>query len=455
MILDEPLIMKNPFIFGSPVTPSDFFGRKNTVHFMMDRLFGYSRSSVALWGDRRVGKTSLLYFLRQEDLRLDYVEELEKHHIIFIDCQIFTTNFNRHLFWIEVLEQLSETVVSNRVIDEIEQLLGKNPIQDRDIRRLLRRMHQDGETMTLLLDEFAHIIWSGQLNDPNEVRAFLAFMRTSLTAVMPSPNSSYPRPLALVTATRRPLNEVVQSVYGTADVGSPFHNPFVFDRLQPFSEETVHQLLDTKLESCPIDFTESERQHLLTQTGRHPILVQSYGSELFIAKKTVAGEIIDFEPIDNEFYDRSQHHFQAFWQYSSEQEQELMVKILKGEFDLVATNRQNALRQLTERGLLFQPNKFFSPLFQKWLRLNLERLVLEKAQKVPPPDGMMVLQVLDRYFNENDLQEILFEMGIDDENLPGDTKRAKMRELVEWAQLRAYIPKLVSIMKQKRPFLKL
>ncbi|MEM7330855.1 MAG: hypothetical protein AAF490_02100 [Chloroflexota bacterium] len=447
--------MKNPFIFGTPVTPRDFYGRKSTVHFMMDRLYGRSRSSVALWGDRRVGKTSLLYFLMQEDLRLDYVEELDKHHVIFIDCQIFTTNFNRHLFWLEVLEQLSETVVSNRVIDEIERLLGVNPIKDRDIRRLLRRMHQDGETLTLLLDEFSHIIWSGQLNDPQEVQAFLAFMRTALTAVMPSSRSTYPRPIALVTATRRPLNEVVQPVYGTSDIGSPFHNPFVFDRLQPFTEETVLTLLDSKLADSPIQFTEAERQHLLTQTGRHPILVQSYGSELFIAKKTIAGDVVDFEPIDNEFYDRSQHHFQAFWQYSSQQEQDLLVQILKNDFDIFETGEQNALRQLVERGLLFPPNQFFSPLFKEWLRLNLDRLVHEREQNEPLPDGVMLLQVLDSYFSESDLNEILFEMGIDDENLPGETKRDKMRELIRWAQLRAYIPKLVGIMKQKRPFLKL
>lgn len=455
MILDEPVVIKNPFIFGAPVTPANFYGRQRTIHFMMDRLFGRSRSSIALWGDRRVGKTSLLYYLIQEDLRLDYVEELEKHHVIFIDCQIFATNFSRHLFWLEVLENLSETVESEVVIDEIERLLGMAKIMDRDVRRLLRQMQRAGETLTLFLDEFTHIIWAGQLNGKKEVRAFLAFMRTSLTAVSTSRASAYPRPLAVVTSTRRPLNEVCQPIYANADVGSPFHNPFVFDRLQPFSEATVHNLLDTKLADSAITFTEAERDHLLAQTGRHPIMVQSYGSELFIAKKTVAGEITDFRPIDNEFYDRSQHLFQAFWRYSSEQERLVMTLLLKGEADKLDATHQNALRQLTERGLIQPSNRFFSPLFRQWLSLNVGRLLQERAQQEPLPDGVMLLEVLDSYFDEEGLNELLFEMSIDGENLPGNTKRAKMRELVEYAQLRALIPKLVGILKQKRPFLNL
>lgn len=455
MILNEPLIMKNPFIFGTPVPPNDFFGREETVHFIMDRLFGHSRSSIALWGDRRVGKSSLLHYLTQEELRLNYVDELDKHHILFIDCQIFTTNFDRHNFWLEVLEQLSETIESNVVIDEIERLLGLNPIKDRDIRRLLRTMHQVGESLTLLLDEFTHIIWSGQLHDKKEVRAFLAFMRTTLTAVMPSSSSNFPRPLALVTATRRPLNEVCQPIYANADVGSPFHNPFVFERLQPFQEKSVHHLLDTKLKTLPISFSAAERKHLLNQTGRHPILVQSYASELFIAKKTVAGEITEFEPIDNEFYDRSQHHFHDFWHYSSDTEQELLSLLLKEGVELLRNGNQNGLRQLTERGLIITEVGFFSPLFQQWLRLNLKRLEAIKAKSEPLPDGLMLLQVLDQYFDENDFKEILFEMGIKEENLPGDTKRAKMRELIEWAELRALSMKLVDLIKQKRPFLKL
>lgn len=445
--------MKNPFIFGSPVPPPQFYGRNNTVHFMMDRLFGYSRSSIALWGDRRVGKTSLLYFLMQEELRLDYVEDLEKHHIIFIDCQIFTTNFTQHLFWLEVLEQLSETAVSATIIDEIERLLGKPKLQSRDVRRLLRKMQNAGESLTLLLDEFSHIVWAGQHSDAQEMRAFLSFLRTGITAVMPSSKTTHPRPLAIVTSSRRPLNEVTLPIYGSADIGSPFHNAFVFERLQPFSEKTVNHLLDSKLDGSPLAFTAPEKQHLITQTGRHPILVQSYGSELFLAKEKTKTEITDFGTIDNEFYDRSQHHFQGLWHYSSEPEQNLMAQLAKETADLTDPAIENPHRQLLERGILLPSNQFFSPLFQQWLRLNLNRLLLEQKNSEPLPEGPILLQLLDQYFNENDLLELMFELGVDEENIAGDTKRAKMRELIQWAQLRANVPRLVKVMKEKRPFL--
>lgn len=447
--------MKNPFIFGGPVMPQDFYGRRDTVQFFLDRLYGRSRSSIALWGDRRVGKSSLLYFLMQPDLLANYVDNVTQHHVIFIDCQMFTTSFSRHAFWQEVLEQLSERVVADVLVDHIERLLGAATLLDRDIRSLLRRMQQAGETVTLLLDEFSHIIWSGQLNDAAEVRAFLAFMRTVLTAVWPTTASPFPRPLALVTSTRRPLNEVCRPIYPSGDIGSPFHNPFVFERLQPFTEADVHALLDTKLSPAAVVFAPAERAHLLAQTGRHPILVQSYASELFRAKQTDAREISDFRPIDNEFYDRSQHHFYDFWQYSSPAEQYLMSIIVDGrQDDTITPEQENARRQLVERGLLQQRNRFFSPLFHQWLRLNHARLAAERAT-TPLPDTAVLLQIIDQHFNESDLRNLMFELDLEYGDLAGETKRGKVRELIYWAQRHAYLTKLVNLVRRERPFLKI
>ena len=54
---------KNPFIIGRPITdPADFFGRERETEFALARL--RTGQSVSVVGERRIGKTSLLHFIR-------------------------------------------------------------------------------------------------------------------------------------------------------------------------------------------------------------------------------------------------------------------------------------------------------------------------------------------------------------------------------------------------------
>lgn len=449
--------MKNPFVFGGPVPPSDFFGRRDSVQFIMDRLYGRSRSSVGLWGDRRVGKSSLLYYLTQSGLREPWVDAPQKHHILFIDCQMFAAQFDPQLFWQEVLEQAADLIVAPDVQTYVNELLDNLPIQERALRRFLRQLHSAGETLTLLLDEFSHIIWAGQIHDKREVHGFLAFLRTALTAVMPPPHSPYPRPLALVTSTRRPLHEVCRPIYHN-DAGSPFYNPFVSERLQPFTEANVHDLLDTKLAGTDIEFSPDERAHLLATAGRHPILVQGYAGEMFIAEQKQPREIINFTPIDSRFYDRSSSHFYDFWQYSSEEEQHFLITLMQQqlEWQLLSSREENARRQLIDRGLLNATNQLFSPLFGEWLRLNLPQLEQERAQAEPLPDGSMLREIIDKLFNDNEFRDLLFNLGgITYENLPPGGKRDKIRELIGWTRRNGRYQQLVTLVQESRPHLQL
>ncbi len=449
--------LRNPFIFGGPVAPDDFYGRQESIYFMMDRLYGRSRSSVALWGDRRVGKSSLLYYLVQPTLREQWVEQPNKHHIVFIDCQMFATQFDQHQFWQEVLEQIVDYLLDDDLHTYVDGLLDQPSLSERDLRRFLRRLHKIGGSLTLFLDEFSHIIWAGRLTDSQNVQGFLAFLRTAITAVMPSPKSPFPRPLALVTSTRRPLHEVCRPLY-KSDAGSPFYNPFVSERLQPFSEENVHTLLDTKLLNSPITFSPNERTHLLQTAGRHPLLVQSYASEMFMAERKDPGEIETFTAIDNQFYDRSASHFQDFWFYSGNEENQFMAALVQEQLDWdnLSPQEERAQNQLIDRGLMLATNKLFSPLFQEWVRLNLAWLEQEQAHEKPLPDTSLLLAITDEYFNDQEFRELIFDLdGISYDNLPAGGKRDKIRELISWCWRNGRYNQLITLIQENRPHLQI
>src|SRR5690242_8557131 len=83
----------NPYIAGSPVTGSEmFFGREDVFEFVRRTLIGRHRDHVIiLYGQRRTGKTSVLY---QMQARLD-----ERYLCIFMDLHGFALQGLAGFLW--------------------------------------------------------------------------------------------------------------------------------------------------------------------------------------------------------------------------------------------------------------------------------------------------------------------------------------------------------------------
>jgi hypothetical protein len=55
------------------------------------------------------------------------------------------------------------------------------------------------------------------------------------------------------------------------------------------------------------------------------------------------------------------------------------------------------------------------------------------------------------HFNEEELRDLCFQLGIDYETLPGDSKTIKARELVAYHERRNRIESLSQVCRQLRP----
>jgi WD40 repeat protein len=60
-------------------------------------------------------------------------------------------------------------------------------------------------------------------------------------------------------------------------------------------------------------------------------------------------------------------------------------------------------------------------------------------------------QLLDRYYNDDELRTLCLYLSIDYDNLPGQTKNARMRELILWCERHGRLPKLVERCAKDRP----
>lgn len=91
------------------------------------------------------------------------------------------------------------------------------------------------------------------------------------------------------------------------------------------------------------------------------------------------------------------------------------------------------------------------------------RYVNNSPEQSPPPPQKpkeprrfqlpKLIAVLDDSFDNEELRTLCFELGVEYDNLPGTGKKGKARELIRYLERRERIPDLLTVIKQKRPYL--
>ena len=70
-------------------------------------------------------------------------------------------------------------------------------------------------------------------------------------------------------------------------------------------------------------------------------------------------------------------------------------------------------------------------------------------------DLTKLLSIVDDHFNREDIKTLCFDLGIDFDNLAGDTKEGKARELIWYMKRDGRLPQLIQYIREKRPLLSL
>jgi hypothetical protein len=227
----------NPFLErGMIQSEGRFFGRQDELSFCLERL--RMMQSVSVVGERRIGKSSLLYRLAQI-----IPERLEVKSVYYVDLQAIP---DADSFWPAVLEQINSKGETRR--DFVQALQRQKTI--------------------LCLDEFDRTA---------ESQRFGADFFNTLRSMA---NQGH---LAMVTATQRPLNALVQP-----DLTSSFFNLFVRRDLEPFSQEDQAAVRDGVLrisQDSGVALSPDEIERAWARTGGHPWKLAVYLSHLWDAKQ--------------------------------------------------------------------------------------------------------------------------------------------------------------------------
>lgn len=234
----------NPFfpLSGSIDNPELLFARDREIRDIFELL--NIGSSVALIGERAIGKSSVLRAIkRQAESRL-----YSPRKPVYLNLsQIFDDN----QFYFSLCDRAGIDCDPDR------------PLQGYFLERELNK-----HRILLLLDEAENIGWDGFTNP---VRSQLRGLAQTADA-----------PLKLVIVADKPINQL----FTDSNIVSPFENICVEVAINRWQEGTVREFIRSRLAATPIEFSKTEIQQLIEESGGHPQQLMQRCYKLYKSKSS-------------------------------------------------------------------------------------------------------------------------------------------------------------------------
>lgn len=300
----------NPFTFGNPVKdPSRFIGRQAEIRQISGRLLSSAHESTSIVGERRMGKTSLLYHLAHPEVAVGLGLSAERYCMVYIDFQGLT-DITPERFWQRVLAKMARTGCDAELAARFKETAQKGGLDLFDLEDLFTEVADRGLNLVLLLDEFEYVT-----QNPNFGADFFGGLRA--LAIHHS--------LSLIPATRR---ELVDLCHSDEIKGSPFFNIFANVVLRPFPRGDAQALIEGNLGEAGVDCFPEEKGFVQKLGGGHPFFLQMAGYYLVEGKtQGLAGEPLTGY-LEAQFAEQADPHFTYSWSHSSESEKITLLTIL-------------------------------------------------------------------------------------------------------------------------------
>lgn len=360
----------NPFTFGNPIKDSRrFHGREADIRQIVNRLLSSAHESTSIIGERRIGKTSLLYHLSNPEVGARLGLTPEKFCLVYADFQGLT-DITPTRFWQRVLKKISRSVCDESLKPSIEKLLEQNNFDLFDLEDLFQESQDKGLTIVLLLDEFEYVT-----ENPNFKSDFFGGMRAL----------AIHHGVALVPATRR---ELVDLCHSEEIKGSPFFNIFANVVLRPFNRSEVDELLDGYTQNNEFALMPQEKDFIWELGGGYPIFVQMAGHYLLDGREQgLSGDALTKFTVTS-FEQQADAHYTYLWSHCSESEKITLLILLTlgmqkpskkttpslGNLTRLRARAPQDLVALAKRGMVVETDdvyRLFSPSLERWIRQEI------------------------------------------------------------------------------------
>jgi hypothetical protein len=349
--------MRNCFVYGKPIYEPDWFvGRKRELAQIAERLLA-SFDSIELFGERRIGKTSLLKAIKtaQPPLRPNMIA-------LDFDMGIYRTPEMFRQGIVDGLDAELKASMPNhplRVVIRAERSKQEQP-DSHSLQRIVVAAQEHGLSILLMCDEFEKAAHNPAFNV-----VFYEEMRALL--LLPC--------LAMITATRYELHDTYTS---TEILGSPFFNIFTPLCLGGWTADEAADFIDRYQPLCSTTFSGEEVGLIADLGGRFPYYMQLAGATVMryrgdfgaLIGTSAAPPLVKW--VTDEFLIAAEPRFREMWQGMPQPLRAVLLSAAHGAFDLTLALRDDRQAQkLFRRGLIIERGgafSIFSPAFADWIR---------------------------------------------------------------------------------------
>jgi len=346
----------NPYSYGRPIQdPEGFYGREQQLHDIFEYI--EKKECVNVVGERRSGKTSLLYRLQSREEQLSRRADPNALSV-YVDAEI--TPQSPDGFFREIFTQVGRLYPHLRVeIPDAE-------LSEQQVRLLFQEVQP--YRLIVLVDEFECISQCDAFPP-----RFFVFLR----------GLSFCYDISFILSTHRRLYECCTPEVVT----SPFPNIFKTVEVGPFApEEYEHFVKDTAMRGgSPLQLVQDDVANL---AGYFPYLVQmacwhyfQVWTELGSLDEKARAEV------HRRFDQEAASHFAAVWsRYLSDEERDTLLRLLDGD----PSPRSNVVWRLQKRGYI-QDGHLSSVALADYIRTQMQTVTAPPAvTEGVPSSGLWV-----------------------------------------------------------------
>jgi hypothetical protein len=357
----------NPFTYGNPISdPRRFFGREREIELVFSRLRNAEFESSSLVGERRIGKTSLLHYLADPDVRRRYDLKHGTHMFVYVDLQMMNQEVTPVRLWQRLLRQMGRVCqdpVVHEAIDEIRQV---ETIDNFALADLFDIVDDKNQYVVFLLDEFEKVTVN-----PNFGTDFFYGLRSL----------AIQHHLALVTSSRR---ELIELCHSEAIRSSPFFNIFANINVSLFTEDQALDLIETSLRLTGVHFEVGMIDTIFRLAGLHPYFLQVACYHAYESYKQPMSLLDRARLVGAQLYQEATPHLASYWHTSDEREKIVLTllalldrrghageqRVEVSDLHEYYVRSDQTLSRLEKRGLISeQPEgyRLFSAAFSDWI----------------------------------------------------------------------------------------
>jgi DNA-binding NtrC family response regulator len=296
-------MLRNPFLNRAMIRSVDqFFGRRRELQRVMARIGAPVPQSVSIVGERRAGKSSLLWHLAQEEVQARFLEEPERYVSMLLDFQ-GQQHLDREGFCRVFSQHLREGIGKRLELEEAVDFSG--------LEAGIEGLERAGLRLVCLLDEFETVT-----RNPIFGGEFFGFLRSLANA----------HPVAFVTSSRREL----QTLCHTREISeSPFFNIFAQVRLGALMEDEAFALISEPSREMGLPLKPYTAK-ILDLSGRLPFFLQMACSATFECLAEGEDKHPHWDQVEQRFLEEASSHFRYLWEHFETEEREVISALVAG-----------------------------------------------------------------------------------------------------------------------------